>query len=581
MKTSYQFGPFRLDPAERRLLRDRKPVPLTPKAFDLLVVLVEHAGHLMKKSDLLERLWPGVFVEEVNLAQNVSAIRRALGGGDKQSHIQTVAGEGYRFTTPVQTNRAAARDTDRAPLRLIVLPLRVLTPDAETGFLSFSLPDALTASLSNLESIVVRSSLVSARFTEHPLDLRKIADAAQVDLVLSGTLLRVADQVRVNVELADAIAGTVMWSHTEQAALGDLFKVQDSLVERIIRLLELRLTVREQERLRRDAPSHAKAYEFYLRANQIAHSARGYASVQTWYIARDLYLQSVADDARFAPAWAALGRVYRMIAKYTGEDAGANFQRAESAISRALELNPDQPSAHMLLAQLETDVGRGREAIVRLLARARLSQRDPEPFAGLCYACRYCGLLDESLAADRRAREIDAALVTSVVHTHFVLGNDARVIELLERTPGAYGYVGLIALARLGRTDAALEAAGRADRMAPAGFRAFIGSVCALIEGRRTESAEAIDGAVRGIPDPEVLFYAGRQYAYLGESARALDALAGAVRGGYFGLWLGQRDAWFDSIRGDARFSQLVEESRKGHDAALAAFRAADGDTII
>ena len=162
--------------------------------------------------------------------------------------------------------------------------------------------------------------------------------------------------------------------------------------------------------------------------------------------------------------------------------------------------------------------------------------------------------------------------MTSVVHTHFVLGNDARVIELLERTPGAYGYVGLVALARLGRTDAALEAAGRADRMAPAGFRAFIGSVCALIEGRRAESAEAIDGAVRGIPDPEVLFYAGRQYAYLGESARALDALAGAVLGGYFGLWLGQRDAWFDAIRGDAAFSQLVEESRKGHDAALAAF---------
>ena len=422
MKTTYQFGPFRLDPAERRLLRDETPVSLTPKAFDLLVVLVENAGHLMKKADLLERLWPGIFVEEVNLAQNVSAIRRALGGDDKQSHIQTVAGVGYRFSAAVQTLDAAAHDAARTQQRLVVLPLRLLKPDAETAFLSFSLPDALVASLSNLESIIVRSSLVSARFTEHPLDLRKIADAAQVDLVLSGTLLRVADQVRVSVELADAVAGTVMWSHTEQAALGDLFKMQDRLVERIIRLLELRLTVREQARLRRDAPSHAKAYEFYLRANQIAHSARGYVNPQTWQIARDLYLQSVTDDARFAPAWAALGRVYRMIAKYVGEDAGANFQRAESAISKALDLNPDQPTAHMLLAQLETDLGRGREAIVRLLILARLSQRDPEPFAGLCYACRYCGLLDESLAADRRARELDGALVTSVVHTHFVLG---------------------------------------------------------------------------------------------------------------------------------------------------------------
>jgi TolB-like protein len=240
----------------------------------------------------------------------------------------------YRFATPVQTIDPAAHDAARTQQRLVVLPLRMLKPDAETAFLSFSLPDALVASLSNLESIIVRSSLVSARFTEHPLDLRQIAEAAQVDLVLSGTLLRVAGQVRVSVELADAVAGTVMWSHTEQAALGDLFKMQDRLVERIIRLLELRLTVREQERLRRDAPSNAKAYEFYLRANQIAHTARGYANPQTWHIARDLYLHSVADDARFAPAWAALGRVYRMIAKYVGEDAGARTSNARNLRSR-------------------------------------------------------------------------------------------------------------------------------------------------------------------------------------------------------------------------------------------------------
>lgn len=576
MKTTYQFGPFCLDPAERRLLRDGVPVPLTPKAFDLLVVLVQHSGHLMKKADLLERLWPGVFVEEVNLAQNVSAIRRALGGDDKQSHIQTVAGVGYRFATVVRTGGASIDEARGRQPRLIVLPLRILKADDETAFLSFSLPDALTASLSHLDSIIVRSSLISARFTDYPLDLRKIAESAQVDLVLSGTLLRVGDQVRVSVELADGIAGTVMWSHSEQAALDDLFKLQDRLVERIITLLELRLTVREQERLKRDVPAHAKAYEFYLRANQIAHSARGYTNIQTWHIARDLYLQSVADDARFAPAWAALGRVYRMIAKYTGEDSAANFARAESAISKALELNPDQASAHMLLAQLETDLGRASDAMMRLLARARLGSRDAEPYAGLCYACRYCGLLDESLAADRRARELDEAFVTSVVHTHFVLGNDRHVVELLERVPGSYGYVGLIALTRIGRADDALEAARRFGSTAPANFRAFIDAACALIERRNAESAQAMDIVIRGIPDPEALFYAARHYAYLGESERALAALEGAVRGGYFGLWRGQHDGWFDTVRKDPAFARLVDASRDGHDRALATFRSAN-----
>jgi eukaryotic-like serine/threonine-protein kinase len=580
LKTSYQFGPFRLEPAERRLLREGTPVPLTPKAFDLLVLLVEQAGHLMKKSDLLDELWPGVFVEEVNLAQNVSAIRRAL-GGDGKSHIQTVAGMGYRFATPVETIAEAAGDAQRGPHRLIVLPLRILRPDEDTAFLAFSLPDALTASLSNLDSIIVRSSLVSARFTEHPPDLRGIAESAQVDVILSGTLLRSGDQVRVSVELADARAGSVLWSHVEQAALGDLLTLQDRLVARIIGLLELRLTVRERERLRRDAPSHAKAYEFYLRANQIAHTARAYTSLQSWHIARDLYLQSVSDDPCFAPAWAALGRVYRMMAKYSGDESDAHFQRAEAAIAKALELNPDQPAAHMLLAQLETDVGRGQDAVVRLLGRARLGRRDAEPFAGLCYACRYCGLLDESIAADRRARELDPAIVTSVVHSHFVRGDDARVVELLEDVPGGYGYVGLVALARIGRTEQALEAATRVDRSAPASFRAFIGSVCSLIEGRFAESAQALDQVVHEMLDPEAHFYAARQYAYLGEHQRALDALDRAVRRGYFGLWRARHDTWFDSIRADAAFARLLAECREGRDAARAAFRDAQGEAII
>ncbi|HET9467438.1 MAG TPA: winged helix-turn-helix domain-containing protein [Vicinamibacterales bacterium] len=579
MKTTYQFGPFRLDPAERRLVRDGTPVPLTPKAFDLLVLLVENAGHLMKKSDLLEALWPGVFVEEVNLAQNVSAIRRALGGDDRQSHIQTVAGVGYRFTASVQTSDASARDEKRQ--RLIVLPLRMLKPDEDTNFLSFSLPDALTASLSNLDSIIVRSSLVSARFTQYPIDLRKVAESAQVDLVLSGTLVRVGNQLRVCVELADAAAGTVMWSHVEHAALGDLFKLQDSLVDRIIRLLELRLTVREQERLRCDAPTNAQAYEFYLRANQIVSTSRGYTNVQTWHIARDLYLQSLSDAAGFAPAWAALGRVYRMLAKYTEEDSAENFQRAESAIAKALELNPDQPMAQMLRAQLDTDAGRGRDAVVRLLKRARLSPRDAEPFAGLCYACRYCGLLDESLAADRRARSLDSAIVTSAVHTHFVMGDDPRVVELLERAPGGYGYVGLIALMRIGRTTDALDAANRVDRTVPATFRAFVGSVRSLIEGRNAESADALDEVLWGMHDPEAYFYAARQYSYLGEPQRALDALDNAVRTGYYGLWRGQHDRWFDPIRDDPAFARLVDLSRTGHDDARAAFRGADGDAVL
>ena len=99
---AYEFGSFRLDPAERLLLKDGQPVPLTPKAFDLLVYLAERPGRLVEKHALLSALWPDVVVEEANLAYNVSAVRKALGDGQEgEQFIQTVPTRGYRFVAPV------------------------------------------------------------------------------------------------------------------------------------------------------------------------------------------------------------------------------------------------------------------------------------------------------------------------------------------------------------------------------------------------------------------------------------------------------------------------------------------------
>lgn len=87
----YEFGPFRLDPAERLLTHGGRAVTLTHKAFDTLVVLVEYAGHLLEKDELLKRVWPDTFVEESNLAQNIRALRRALGDDhDEPRYIETV-----------------------------------------------------------------------------------------------------------------------------------------------------------------------------------------------------------------------------------------------------------------------------------------------------------------------------------------------------------------------------------------------------------------------------------------------------------------------------------------------------------
>src|SRR6266496_6382401 len=100
--SSYQFGRFSVDTADRVLRRDKEPVPLTPKAFDILLTLVENSGRIVEKDDLMKRVWPDTFVEEGNLTQNISLLRKALGEGPGgQQFIETIPRRGYRFVSPI------------------------------------------------------------------------------------------------------------------------------------------------------------------------------------------------------------------------------------------------------------------------------------------------------------------------------------------------------------------------------------------------------------------------------------------------------------------------------------------------
>src|SRR5918993_1381477 len=97
-KRFYSFDVFRVDPVERLLFKENREVPLTPKVFDTLLVLLENSSHVLTKQELMQKVWPDSFVEENNLAQNISVLRKALGQGKQGEHyIQTVPKRGYRF----------------------------------------------------------------------------------------------------------------------------------------------------------------------------------------------------------------------------------------------------------------------------------------------------------------------------------------------------------------------------------------------------------------------------------------------------------------------------------------------------
>lgn len=578
----FEFGPFRLEPAERRLVRGPDAIGLTPKAFDLLAFLVEHADRLLKKEELLEHLWPGVFVEEVNLAQNISAIRRALGGEGRESYIQTVAGTGYRFTAPVR--RANARSAapvrvehataDSLRKRLLVLPFRMLKADPELDFLGFSLPDALTAELSSFNSLIVRSSLLAARFAGDAPDLQRIGREAQVDFVVSGTLLRAGDQLRVSAQLSDASAGTLIWSHTAQAPVGDLFQLQDLLVARIIESLSLPLTTAEQRLRRHDVPATPRAYELYLRGNQV--NTFVFAAPDRTMAARDLYLQSLEEDPSYAPTWARLARIYRLLSKLGADDPAANMQRADDALQQALRLNPDLTIAHNLYAQIEVDRGQAPAAMQRLLERVHQRGPNAELYAGLVQACRFSGLLDASIAAHERAVAIDAATQTGVMHAYFVMRRWEDVIAV---SGHVRGYVFALSLAQLGRDDEALTVFTEMEKKGP--LHDFMLAGRELIARRPAESAAAMTRALKTLQDPESSYYCGRHLAHLGDTETALNLLEQSVDGGYTCVEPLMNDPWLDALRDAPRFVALLARARERNESATAAFHAARGPQLL
>ena len=475
--------------------------------------------------------------------------------------------------------RSATRltDTGEAPqprvvTRLIVLPFRMLRPDADTEFLAVGLPDAITDSLSGLGSLVVRSTLAGARFSSDAPDLKAIAVEADVDAVLTGTLLRADNELRVTVQLLDVPAGTVLWSRTTQVALGGLFELQDNLSRSIVRSLSIPMTMREERLLGRDVPASARAYEYYLRGNQLSTSR------SSWQTARDLYLESVAEDSNFAPAWARLGRMYRLIANW-GEpaDASENLERAEEALGRALEINPDLPLAHSLYADLEIDLGRPQEAMLRLIKTTKRHRAEPELFAGLVHACRYCGLLDASVAAYEQARRLDPNVRTTVCQTFAMLGDFTRAVET-ERNDEPMMWI-LLCL-REGR-EAEVVAELKRQESTALGHQSGARALLSALEGRPEEFSAAFTAETQHIRDPEHLYYWALVAAHLGQVEQALDGLRKAVDRGFSCHATLSLEPWLESVRSDPRFDEILEVAAVHHESAKEAFFTVGGNQLL
>jgi DNA-binding winged helix-turn-helix (wHTH) protein/tetratricopeptide (TPR) repeat protein len=579
---AYRFGVFKLLPDERTLWRGDQSVALPPKAFEILLLLVRNAGHLMPKEELMRQLWPNSFVEEVNLANNVSVLRKAL--GDKPpsyQYIQTVPKAGYRFLPHVTRIWAGGGELSavqpeigqtEAAIRLIALPFQIVRAGEDIDFLAFTLPEAISASLAGLRFITVRSTLLAARLVaDGPPDVRRIASEAEVDLLLAGTILCDGRQLRVTAELVQTPAGTLLGSFTCETDRDHIFEIHDSVVRRVVEMLALRLSGREQRFLKCEVPVSPRAYEFYLRANH-AQLKRTVANV---LVARDLYRACVEEDPDYAPAWARLGRCYRFLQKF-GQEGPQNLELAQWAFHRAFALSPDLPIAHNLYTQIEADLGNAQTAMVRLLTHAETHPNDPELFGGLVQACRFCGLLDKSVQAHERARRLDARATTSVSHTYFLLGDYGQALEFYDSAAGYYLDAAILALTgRETEAIALLDRRGGSDVHA-GWMRALIASLRACLEGDRDAMIAIIRQALcEPARDPELKFYFARHLARAGDNPAALEVIASLATEGFFCSVALERDPWLQGLRAQSGYQEARAAILNRESEARAAYEAA------
>jgi serine/threonine protein kinase len=462
----------------------------------------------------------------------------------------------------------------RAPMRLVVLPFRILRPSESSDFLSVSLPDAITNSLAAIDSLLVRSTMVASKLASAEFDVKMISERAQVDAILTGSILSDGENLRVSCQLVQAPDGTVLWSNTSETSLRDIFRLQDNLVDRIVRSLALPLTDREQRALRHDIPASAVGYEFFLRANHLV--ATGY-NAQNMTMARDLYVQSVDADPQYAPAWACLGRTYRYIAKFIGDPA-RNLSGAEAAFQKAFDLNPDLALAHNFYTAHEADLGRSFQAMKRLLKRAHTHRNDPNLLTGLVQAFRYCGLLAASAAAHAFAKQLDPNVRTSVAYTYLHLGEFQKALDHCATLTDF--FVVAPSLEALGRVEEAIALAREFEKSTHEPFRHGFTVYRACLEGDYRLAREARERTVP-LDDPEARFFTACLLAKMNDAESALKFLSLALDNGYRCHYALLHDRWLDPLRSDVRFTELVNRAEGMSLEPRTAFKNDGGDRLL
>jgi len=457
------FGPFVLEPGRRALLAGGEKLPLSSRAFDILLLLVTHRDRVVSKDEIIATVWRGVAVEENNLAVQVSSLRRALAErSDGQTMILTIPGQGYRFVGRVEEHIPAfstASPADASPgpeatrtmpspagvvvksrsgviramfgaaavaglvliwlgaswllgsppaaprLSIAVLPFRNLGEDAKQDYLAEAVSDDLTTDLSHLPGSVVIARESSDVYRGRAVPAEQIGRALNVRYLLEGSLRGVDGVFRINAQLIDARNGAHLWADRFDVPGGKISEAQTAIVRNIANALDVKLVAIESDRSLHERPNDPDALDLYFRARSIRDGAE---TLDAFTEAQKLLERAVALQPSFVDALTDLSLV--LLAKITDfddPDDGKDRAQAKQLIAKSLTLAPKNANALTAQGWLETIEGQVSEGDASYLAAIAADPNNVTARAGLALNDWYLGKPEETIAALTEVLRLD------------------------------------------------------------------------------------------------------------------------------------------------------------------------------
>jgi TolB-like protein/Flp pilus assembly protein TadD len=581
------------------LLRAGARIDLTPKAFDVLVLLLAGSQGLVTKADLLNTVWGDVRVDEAVMTRAISDLRKALGKPGDPTWIETVPKFGYRMAVPVRVVGAADRvlgsgylkrllwpaagavavggiltmlaafvtvRPDAGIRRLAVLPFHAVAGAQPQDELGAALADILITRLSGLQGLIVSPYFVVKRYEREPADPLEAAHQLHADAVLEGHLQFSDGSVRLNARLVRAADGKALWADTVETPAKRLFALEDALAEQVT----TRLAVRLNEQERRDLVGHEPDPESF-RLYVDGRYEWGKRTREGLEKGAEYFRQAIARDPAYGRAYAGLADSYLLMGLYGYSPQLQMLPKAKQMALRALELEPNLADAHATLGLITQNLDWDWKEVERQYREAiRLAPNYATAHHWYAEFLSILGRFSESEAEFARAREIDP--ISPIVRAdeaqlYFFERKYARALELLA---GAVRDVPSFALARerraliylfQGRDEEAWQEAMTLPECATDA------STCrqmwaAWLPGRNPSAASAAlgrleaDAAAGRIPPYVVLFGYVRQ----SRTDSALDWLDQIKR--VHGVWLitAKVNPVFDPLRSQSRMRAVLRE---------------------